>query len=227
MRALRRLHAVAAASALLLGACADATRPRGDPQAAHYDNLAAAAFARGDILRGGALSTVALAYYHGIMPATVTVQDSGTTTVYRAAVVRTVLNGGFPFPPGEAWPDLWDIVLWQEPDGDRFILISGHTDSVSFAPDPGGSLLHFGQVDWGAAGREKQGVGGYTLLAEGAPSGSCAPESATATCTRATFLVSIAAVLKPLLVPGGRLVDNSGPPHPIEATSLAVPGVTQ
>ncbi|MBX6330294.1 MAG: hypothetical protein IRY91_00455 [Gemmatimonadaceae bacterium] len=44
------------------------------------------------------------------------------------------------------------------------------------------------------------------------------------TCARATFTVSLAAVAKPLLA-GTVLVDFSGAPHPIMATSLAVPGI--
>jgi hypothetical protein len=227
MPIVRRPRAIAAATVLVLCACgSDATRPRLDPQAAHYDSLAAVAAASGDFARDGALSMVALAYQGGITPGTVTVQDSGAATVYRAVVVRDVLSGSPPFPGAEAMPDMWSLVLWQEPDGARFIHVTGQTDSVSFgAGDGGSSILHFGQVDWGADGRRKHSADGYALLAMGDPSGSCALATATMTCTRATFTVSLAAVVKPLLG-ATSLVDFDAAPHPIAATSLVVPGLS-
>lgn len=227
MATVRLPRVIAAAVVLLCAACGtEATRPRPDPLAAHYDGLAAAAIASGDVARGGALSLVSLAYQSGITPGTVTVQDSGAPTVYRAAVVRTVLAGAPPVPGMEPRPDMWDVLFWQEPDGARYIHVTGQTDSVRFAPDPiDGSLLHFGRVDRGADGQGKRGVDGYALLAMGEPAGRCALESPTATCTRAAFTISLAAVLKPLLGVGG-IVDDSGAPHPIAAPSLVVPGLS-
>ncbi|MBX6330295.1 MAG: hypothetical protein IRY91_00460 [Gemmatimonadaceae bacterium] len=170
---MRRSCTLAVATIPALGACGtDPTQPPAeDPRAAHYDSLASVV-ASHDVARAAALSMIALAYHAGITPTTVTVQDSDAATEYQAAVVRTVLSGSSSLPGMEPIPDTWDIVLWQEPDGERFLHIRGQTDSVSFGPsDPSLPLLHFGRLEWGADGREKMGVEGYALLAMGDPSG--------------------------------------------------------
>lgn len=218
-------RAIAAGAALTLCACGgEPTRPRLDPRALHYDSLSRVASASGEITRAAALSQIAFAYAGGVTPASVSVLDSGVATTYRAAVTRTVLTGPPPLPPMGPMPDMWDVVFWQEPDGERFIHVSGRGDSVSFFPEPGGSSpLRLGMLDWGAPGREKRSSLGYALLAVGDSSGSCALTSSTAPCTLMNFTVSVAAVVKPTLWPRGPVVD-SAPPHPIAATALVIPG---
>lgn len=216
-----RLQLLAVIAVLGLCACAsDTTRARIDPQAAHYDSLALIAARNGDIARQGALSIVALAYQAGIEPGTVTVQDSGAATLYRAVVVRNTFS--HPSPLSGA-TEMWDLVLWQEPDGARFIHVTGKTDSASFAPSDA-SFLHFGQISWVGDEREEDGADGYALLAASDASGNCALASAAWTCTRVSFTVSLEAVVKPF-IPGTRLVDFDAPPHPIVAASQVVPGL--
>jgi hypothetical protein len=192
---------------------------------AHYDSLSRDAVARGDLTRAMALAQIVFMYRGGITPATVSVQDSGVTTPYRAAVLWFDHSD----PPPRPWlvgpPNMWNVVFWQEPDAERFIHVSGSGDSVSFAPsfDDHG-LFFFGQVDWGAPGREKRGDGGYARVAVLDSSGSCAFDQFSGRCTRATFRVSLEAVVRGTLGLGG-LVDDAEPPHPLSATSLALPGL--
>ena len=81
MASARCIRAIAAVTVIVLCACGgDATRPHINTLAAHYDSLAQAALASGDLARGVALLQVAIAYKAGITPVTVIVDDSGTAT---------------------------------------------------------------------------------------------------------------------------------------------------
>lgn len=222
MSLVRRSRELAVAAVLVLLACgSDSTRPRLDTQAAHYDSLALVAGRNGDVARDAALSIVALAYQAGIEPGTVTVQDSGAATVYRAVVVRNVFSNPSPLSGAT---EMRDLVLWQEPDGARFIHVFGQTDSTDFAPSDD-SPVQYGEIDWGSDDRREGGADGYVLLVAGAPSGSCALVSATSMCTPVSFTVSIDAVVKPV-IPGTRLVNFDAAPHPIVAASQVVPGLS-
>lgn len=213
---------LATVTVLGLFACgSDSSGPHIDPQAAHFDSLARAAGRNGDFVREGALSTVALAYQAGIEPATVTVQDSGTPTVYRATVVRN--SYAHPDPESGA-TGFWELVLWQEPDGARFIFATGQADSASLSVSSTPSLLHFGQINWGTDDHEEGGADGYVLLSPNGPSGTCALTNARSICSRVSFTVSIEAAVKPFLQ-GTDLVNYDAPPHPIVAASQLVSGL--
>jgi hypothetical protein len=215
---------LASTIALALCACgSDSTSPPVNTQASHYDSLSRAALASGDISRGGALSMVALAYMGGVSPASVSVEDSNATTTYEAIVVRELLSGAPPFPGADSLFEVVTVVLWQPPDGTRFISVVGSTDSVAFGTTDT-SFVHFGELDWGNAAQHKISIDGYALIATSDSSGSCPLASSTLRCTRATFTVSLDAVLKPT-VGSTRLPDYTGASHPISATALLVPGI--
>lgn len=217
-------RAVALASALALYACGrEPTRPRVDPMFAHYDSLREEAAQRGERMRAVALGQIAFLYRGGLTPATVTVRDSGVATEYLASVVWHYYTAQ-PGPGLQGPRNLWTVVLWQAPDAERFIYVSGAGDSVDFGPGLDQSGVYtFGRLEWGAPGRHKRAVAGFVTLAMRDSSGACAFEQTTARCTRATFTMSLDAVVRGTLWELGP-VDDSAPPHPLYSPSLVVPG---
>lgn len=214
---------LAVVATFLLCACGgDSTRPRIDPMAAHFDSLAQIATANHDIARAGAMSTIALAYQSGVQPGIAALQDSGSALTYRAAVLWNQYDGSRQAETLAPRPNSWDLVLWQEPDGARYLFVQGSRDSVTFRAT-GDPDSPFGMADWGDVGRWEESVDGYARLAMGESTGACRLASSTVACDLVPFTVTLDVVLKPAT--GIGIIDVEAPPHPIAGTALAIPGL--